>query len=169
MHAQALDLYKAGSLKESVKEFEMARAMFVEQGDPAKAATVANDLGVVYYLLGRHADARQVLLEAQQVFEKHGDATGQARTIGNLAQLMNRAGDKDNAEKGYLRAADLFHQAGERGFEYDSYRALSQMQLQRGHWIEALAAYDRALAAKGGSGALRAFLQIPLRLLGVRQ
>jgi hypothetical protein len=62
----------------------------------------------------------------------------------------------------------LFQQAGEKDFEHDTYRALSQMQLQSGRWLEALASYDRALAAKGGSGLLRAFLQIPLRLLGMR-
>jgi hypothetical protein len=42
------------------------------------------------------------------------------------------------------------------------------MQLQRGRWMEALSAYDLALAAKGGSKLLRWFLQIPLKMTGVR-
>jgi hypothetical protein len=58
---------------------------------------------------------------------------------------------------------------GEREMEQDTFRALSQMQLGRGRWLEALAAYDRALAAKGGSRLLRAFLQIPLKLVGLRK
>lgn len=169
MQAQAMDLYRAGSLKEAAEEFEKSRAKFVEQGDVLGAATVCNDLGVVYYLLGRRDDARTILQDALSVFEQRGNVLGQAKATGNLAQLMNRSGDKAGAEKSYLRAAELFHQVGEQAFEYDTLRALSQMQLQRGRILEALATYDRALGAKGGSGLLRAFLRIPLRLAGVRQ
>lgn len=169
VHAQALDLYRAGSVRESLSSFEQARAEFLAQGNQVQAAEVANDLGVVYYTQGRRDDARKIFDEAIAVFEQAGEIKGQARAIGNLAQVMNRAGEKNGAEKNYTRAAELFHLAGERTFESDTYRALSQMQLQRGRWLEALAAYDSALAAKGGSGLLRAFLQIPLRLTGVRR
>lgn len=168
MHAQAVDLYRAGSVKESLAGLEQARAEFLAQGDRVQAAAVANDLGVVYYTQGRRDEARKIFDEAIAVFEEAGDVKGQARATGNLAQAMSRVGEKDAAEKNYTHAAELFHQAGERSFESDTYRALSQMQLQRGRWLEALAAYDRALAARGGSGALRAFLQIPLRLAGMR-
>ena len=167
-YADAKKLYDAGQLNDALRAFEQARAAFVAQGDEANAAAVANDLGVVYYRAGRRDDARQVLQDALAAFEKLGNVPGQAKAIGNLARLMDQAGDKEGAEKNYQRAAELFHQAGEKGLEADTDRALSQMQLRRGRWLEALATYDRALAAKGGSGALRAFLQIPLRLLGVR-
>ncbi len=168
LYAEAKELYDAGKTNESAAVFEQARAAFLAEGNAIQAANVANDLGVVYYLTGRRDQARQILRDALAAFELSGDVAGQAKATGNLAQLMNRDGDKDGAEKNYQRAAELFHQVGDRALEQDTYRALSQMQLQRGRWLEALAAYDRALAAKGGSGALRAFLQIPLRLLGIR-
>lgn len=168
LRAEAEKLYHAGQLNESTAAFEQARADYVAQGNAAQAASVANDLGVVYFLNGKLDQARQALNDALAAFEKLGDVIGQAKAIGNLAQVMGRAGDKDGAEKNYTRAAELFHQVDERGMEHDTYRALSQMQLQRGRWLEALAAYDRALAAKGGSGLLRAFLRIPLRLAGMR-
>lgn len=168
VHVQAMDLYRAGSFQQAVGEFEKARAAFFEEGNKNKAALAANDLGVVYYALGRLPDARQSMELARSEFEALGDLSGQAKTIGNLAQLMNKQGDKANAEKNYAIAADLFHRAGERAFEADTYRALSQMQLQRGRILEALATFDRALEAKGGSRLLRWFLQIPLRLAGVR-
>lgn len=168
MHAEAMKLYRDGSMDDAASMLEQARAAFLAQGDEVKAATVANDLGVVYYLTGRRDEARRVLEDARAVLEKQGDVSDQARVIGNLAQLMNRMGDKDNAEKNYLRAADLFHQGGDGASEYETYRALSAMQLRRGRWLESLAAYDHALAAKGGSGVLRAILQIPLRLLRAR-
>lgn len=168
LHAQAIKLYRDGSLNESIPLFEQARAAYLAQGEAAKAASVANDLGVVYYLAGRRDEARRILEDARAVFERMGEVAGQARALGNIAQVLNRAGDQAGAEEHYQHAAELFHHIGERALEYDTYRALSQMQLRRGRWLEALAAYDRALAAKGGAGALRAFLQIPLRLLGMR-
>ena len=166
---EATKLYKAGQLDQAITTFEQVRGEYTAQGDAAKAASVANDLGVVYYLNGKPQQARDALNEALAAFEKLGDVTGQAKAIGNLAQLLSRSGDKDGAEKNYTRAAELFHQVGERGMEQDTYRALSQMQLQRGRWLEALASYDLALAAKGGSRLLRAFLQIPLKLVGLRK
>lgn len=169
LHAEALRLYQGGQLNESVEALEKARADFATQGNEAEAASVANDLGVVYYLTGRRDQAFQVLEQSLASYEKLGDVKGQAKAVGNLAQLLNRAGDKAKAEANYARAADLFHQVGEKGMESDTLRALSQMQLGRGRWLEALGAYDRALAAKGGPGWLRALLQIPLRLVGVRK
>lgn len=168
LYAQAKKNYEAGNRAESVALFEQARAAYTAAGDEAQAAAVANDLGVVYYLVGRMDQARHALQDSLSAQEKLGNVLGQAKAIGNLAQLMNRAGEKDAAEKNYLRSAELFHQVGERMMEFDTYRALSQMQLQRGRWIEALSTYDLALAAKGGASFLRWFLQIPLKLLKIR-
>lgn len=167
LYAQAKKLYDAASTTESMTLYEQARATFIAEGNALQAARAANDLGVVYYLLGRHDDARQTFQDALASFEQLGDVLGQAKSIGNLAPVLERAGDRVGAEKNYWRAAELFHQIGEKTFESDTYRALSQMQLQSGRWLEALATYDRALAAKGGSRFLRWFLQIPLRLLGM--
>ena len=168
LYAEAKKLYDAGQLNDAVRAFEQAHAAYVEQGDEANVATVANDLGVVYYLAGRREDAQTILQDALAAFEKLENVLGQAKALGNLARLMDRMGEKAGAANCYQRAAELFHQVGEKGFEADTYRALSQMQLQRGRWLESLATYDRALAAKGGSGALRGFLKIPLRLIGMR-
>lgn len=167
-YAQAKQLYDSANVQASIALFEQAHAAYVAEGKRAQAAGVANDLGVVYYLAGRRDEARKTLQDALALFEELGDGLGQAKATGNLAQLLNQAGDKPGAERNYQRAAELFHQVGEKMMEYDTYRALSQMQLQSGRWLEALASFDRALAAKGGSRLLRAFLQIPLKMLGFK-
>lgn len=168
LYAQAKKLYDEADTKVSVPLYEQARAAFLAEGNVLEAARAANDLGVVYYLLGRYDDAREIFTETLATFEQLGDVLGQAKAVGNLAPLLERAGDRPGAEKNYLRAGELFHQIGEKVFEYDTYRALSQMQLQSGRWLEALSTFDRALAAKGGSRFLRWFLQIPLKMLGIR-
>ena len=168
IYTEAKKTYEVGNRDGSVALFEQARAAYLAMGNSAQAAEVANDLGVVYYLVGRQDQARQTLQDALAEFEKLGNVLGQAKALGNLAQVANRVGDKKTAEKNYQRAAELFHQVGERTMEYDTYRALSQLQLQSGQWLQALASFDRGLAAKGGSKLLRWFLQIPLKILGIR-
>jgi tetratricopeptide (TPR) repeat protein len=168
LYAQAKQLYDAANTKESMAVYEQARAAFIAEGNALLAARVANDLGVVYYLLGRSDDARRTFRDALASFEQLGDVLGQAKAIGNLAPVLERAGDRAGAEQNYLRAGELFQQLGEKTFEYDTYRALSQLQLSSGRWLEALASYDRALAAKGGARFLRWFLQIPLKILGLK-
>jgi tetratricopeptide (TPR) repeat protein len=165
---EALRLFREGSVEQAASMLEGLRAVYVQQKDESQVADVGNDLGVMYYRLGRLKEARGVFEEARSVFEKLGNAKGHARAMGNLAQVMSRAGEKDAAQDNYVRAAELFHQAGEREYEYDTYRALSQMQMKSGRWLESIATYDRALAAKGGSGAFRAFLKIPLKIIGTR-
>jgi tetratricopeptide (TPR) repeat protein len=168
LYAEAKKIYDAGNTRESILMFEQARAAFLAEGNVTQAAHVANDLGVVYYLVGRREEAKKILQDALASFEQLGDIAGQAKALGNLAQVLDKLGDRANAERNYHRAGELFHQIGERMMEYFTYRALSQMQLQRGRWLEALHSFDRALAAKGGSTLLRWFFQIPLKLLGIR-
>jgi tetratricopeptide (TPR) repeat protein len=168
VYEQGKQFYDAGALTDALKAFQRARNEFLMEGNQASAATVGNDLGVVYYLTGRRAEASQVLEDSLATFERLGDLAGQAKAAGNLAQVFNRSHATPQAVKYYRLAADLFHQNGEREMEYTTYRALSQMYLARWRFLESLAAYDHALAAKGGSRLLRAFLQIPLRMLNVR-
>jgi tetratricopeptide (TPR) repeat protein len=168
LYVDAKKMYEDGQAQESVALFEQARAAYLAQGDEANAVKVGNDLGVVYYLVGRRDEAKQVLQDVLAMYERRGDVAGQAKATGNLAQVQNRMGEKDAAERNYHRAAELFHQVGDKALEFDTYRALSQMELQRNHWLQAILAYDRGLAAKGGSKLLRWFFQIPLRLAGVR-
>ena len=87
---EATRLYRAGQLDESVAAFEQVRAGYAAEGKEALAASVANDLGVVYFFNGKPQQAREALSEALAAFEKLGDVTGQAKAIGNLAQLMSR-------------------------------------------------------------------------------
>jgi len=167
-HAQALKLFRDGSVAESASILEKLRGELIAQQDEGQAAEVGNDLGVAYYRLGRLDAARDAFEQSRSAFEKLGNGSGHARALGNIAQAQSRGGDKAAAEKNYARAAELFHDAGEKQFGFDTYRALSQMQMQRGRWLESLATYDHALAAKGGSGVFRWFLQIPLRLMGMK-
>ncbi len=169
LYAQGLQSYKDGAPRDAVAPLKQSLEAFLAQSNDARVATVANDLGVVYYVIGQRDDARQYFDQARAIFEQKGDLVGHGKALGNLAQVMNRCGDKADAEKNYVRAAELFHQAKDGAYEFDTYRAYSMMLLRQGRWLESIAAYDRGLAAKGGSGFLRALLAIPLKLFGARR
>ncbi len=169
LYTKGLDSYKDGAPRDAIAPLKEALDAFVAQSKETRAANVANDLGVVYYVIGQRDDARQYFDQARGIFEAKGDLVGHGKALGNLAQLMNRCGDKADAEKNYVHAAELFHQAKDGAYEFDTYRAYSIMLLRQGRWLESIAAYDRGLAAKGGSGFLRALLSIPLRLFGARR
>ncbi len=169
LYAQGLQSYKDGAPREAVEPLKQSLDAFLAQQKETRAGNVANDLGVVYYVLGQRDEARKYFDQARTTFETHQDPIGHGKALGNLAQLMNRCGDKAGAEKNYLLAADLFHEVGEKAYEFDTYRAYSLMLLRQGRWLESLTAYDRGLAAKGGSGFLRALLSIPLRLFGAKK
>ncbi len=169
LYKRGLESYKDGAPRDAIDPLKQALDAFLAEKLETRAGNVANDLGVVHYVLGQRDQARTYFDQARTIFESHSDPVGHGKALGNLAQLMNRCGDKAGAEKNYMLAIDLFHQAGEKAYEFDTYRAYSIMLLRQGRWLESIAAYDRGLAAKGGSGLLRALLSIPLRLSGTKR
>ncbi len=168
LRAEGMRLYNERQLNEAIAAFEQARAEYAAQGNAQSAASVANDLAVAYLRVGRVDDARHGFAETIVAAQDIGDVSTEAKATGNLAQVLERQGKRDEAEKSYRRAADLFHAVGDKDLEAATLQALSRMELSRGHWLEALVVFDRVLELRGRSGALRAFLRIPLRLLGIR-
>ena len=159
-----------GTLQDAAANLEKKRDEAVAGGQVQAAAELSNDLGVVYYLLGRYPDARTALQTARDSFFQLKEETGEGRALGNLARVEEKKGDRRVALGLYQQAADLFHAANEREEEFASLRSLSQLYLKMGGWLQALATFDRALLIKPHRGPfdslLHAFYQIPLRMLG---
>jgi tetratricopeptide (TPR) repeat protein len=94
LYADAKKLYDAGQMDDALRAFEQAHAAYVAQGNAAEAATVANDLGVVYYLAGRRDDAHKILQDALSVFEKLGNVP--RGTISARQSCFIRSAKKDS-------------------------------------------------------------------------
>ncbi len=159
-----------GTLKEAAAALENKRDEATAGGQTQTAAELSNDLGVVYYLLGRYPEARTALQAARDGFLQLNDGTGEGRALGNLARVEEKKGDRKAALALYQQASDLFHAANERDDEFATLRSISQLYLKMGGWLQALATFDRALTIKPHRGPFDAFLhfiyQIPLRMLG---
>ncbi len=159
-----------GTLNEAAEKLEKERADAQARGDVKATATASNDLGVLYYLLAKYPEARAAMESARDGFTQVNDPVGQARSIGNLARLEERKGDKKVALAMYQQAADMFHAADDRDDEFATLRSLSQLYLKLGGWLQALATFDHALLIKPHRSWFDNFLhwlyQIPLKMLG---
>ncbi|MGE5138488.1 MAG: tetratricopeptide repeat protein [Rudaea sp.] len=160
-----------GKLAEAAERLEHERDRAQARGDRKAAADVQNDLGVVYYVVGRLPDARATLMRARQTFAELEEPLGQARAMGNLARVEEKSDNTKAAEKLYWESAELFHQAGAAEEEFATMRQLSQLYLKAGGFLQAIATFDHALLVKPHRGLREAMLhriyQVPLRMFGI--
>jgi tetratricopeptide (TPR) repeat protein len=158
------------TLDQAAGELERERAGAEVNGALDKAALAANDLGVVYTLLGRMEEARATLGQAQQLFVELNDAAGQGRATGNLAQVEEHAGNADAVGALFMQAADLLHEGGAFADEYATRKRLSRFYLSRGATMQALSENAKALSIKPDANAwdklLGRIYAVPLKLMG---
>ncbi len=172
MDQNQLQVYmQNNTLDQAVTLLEQERADAEAKGDKEKIALASNDLGVVFLLLERTEQARAELNRAHRLFIELDDAAGQGRATGNLAQLEERAGNKDAAGALYMQAADLLHEGSAFADEYTTRRRLSRFYLTKGATLQSLSENAKALAVKPDANAWDNFQRwmysLPLKLMGV--
>jgi tetratricopeptide (TPR) repeat protein len=138
--------YDRGEYETAIAAFSATRDWARSMQDPRGEASALMDMGVAHQRMGNLADAQASYEEALILYEQFGDDTGKAKTLGNLAMLMKRRGAADQAESLLQQAADLFYTLGKEEYEADTLKVLTQVQLQRAKWMDALISYNRALA-----------------------
>ena len=133
-HAQALDC------------FRQAQQLYAERGDRRGVSEMLNDIGVVHYRQRRWAEAEGAFREAHQA-AMPDDLDKQAQALGNLGSLYARQGRAVEAEEAFNQAVALFRQLGDHDKAEATLKALSDLSLKRGGWVEALLQHERRLAA----------------------
>jgi len=161
-----------GTLAQAAEQLQNDFTMAQSNHDAQKSAEAANDLGIVLWMQGDNAAAREYLNQAQQLFIQANDAAGQGRATGNLAQLEEREGNGDAASALYMQAADLLHEGGSFQDEYTTRKRLSKYYITRGATMMALRETVQALRVKPNANAWDKlqiwFFSIPLNLMGVK-
>lgn len=171
MNVSRLELHvRDMTLEQAVLELEKEHAEALDRDEDAQAALVLNDLGVVYLLLNR-IDGRRVLSQAQRTFIELDNMAGKGRALGNLAQLEQRAGNRDSAGVSYLCAAETFHGAAALSNEYITRRRLCRSYFQRRALLIALSETERASEVIPNASVFdkiqRWFYALALRFIGV--
>ncbi|MBI1800229.1 MAG: tetratricopeptide repeat protein [Chloroflexi bacterium] len=169
LHAEGSAHYRAGRLHDARRAFEAALTGARASGNLAAEAEAANNLGVVFQKLKRRAEAHQQFETSVALFVQVGDAPRRAQALGNLGTLLADMRKFKEAEARLAQSAEIFHQQGDRPSEALTLKWLSRTHMQHLDFFGAISAYERALARleplPAGQRLLRAFLQIPLRLL----
>ncbi len=168
-HARALEAYHAAQYDEALRLLATARDEARSADDCDAEAQALNDLGVVNQKLAKRDEARQQFDAAIALFAQTGDERGRAQALGNLGTLLGEMRQTREAVTRLEQAQDLFTQLGDKQNAALTLKWLSRAHMQNWNFLEAIFAYERALARleplPPAQALLRRFLQIPMRIL----
>lgn len=97
-----------GKVAQALEQLTAALALFEPLGDPARLASVCDDIGRAYWTSGRTKSALPYLKRAAQVRERSGDRAGLGYTLTNLGLASMSLGHLDQA-RAYLDKAVQLH------------------------------------------------------------
>jgi tetratricopeptide (TPR) repeat protein len=162
-------LYRQGELEEALSHLHRAYELYKADDDHSGTAETANDIGVLYTVLQRHSEAEKWLLLAHRLFVDMEDYDGEAQTLGNIGSMFHARGDLKQAAANLQLASDRFHLVGDDERRSATLKVLSMVRLRQFRFLQALAAYEAALACHPKPTPLHKFLRRilswPLRLM----
>ena len=168
-HQKGIELFRAGQYDEARRAFEEARAEAQRADDRQAEGQALNDLGAAYQKLRQHDQARQSFEAAIRLFADLGDDRRRAQAMGNLGTLLGEMKKHREAIIRLEQAADVFTRIGDKQSAALTLKWLSRTYLQNWDFLEAIFAYERALARleplPPDQALLRKLLQIPMRIL----
>ena len=161
--------FRQGQYEEALSHFKEIYEHYATQGDQQRLAETVNDIGVVYTVLRQWEQAEKSLNEAHELFTRLNNYSGEAQTLGNLGSMFRSRGDFKQAAANLQLAADRFHLVGDDERRSATLKVLSMVRLRQFRFLQALAAYDAALACDPHPSAFKKFLRriisLPLRLI----
>ncbi len=161
--------YRQGEYEEALSHLQAAYQHYQAKGRQEQVAEMVNDIGVIYTVLRQWSEAEKSLNEAHHLFTQLQDYNGEAQTLGNLGSMFRARGDLKQAAANLQLAADRFHLVGDDERRGMTLKVLSMVRLSQFRLLQALAAYDAALACHPNPSAwikfLRRIISIPLRMV----
>ncbi|MBN1936638.1 MAG: tetratricopeptide repeat protein [Anaerolineae bacterium] len=161
--------YRQREHERALSALEAAYEQCKNQGDLRHMAEIANDLGVIHTVSNQWTEAERRLNEAHNLFTNLQDYSGEAQALGNLGSMFRARGDLQQAAANLQLAADKFHLMGDDERRAMTLKVLSMVQLRQLRFLQALAAYDAALACNPKPSAwtrfLRRILALPLKII----
>lgn len=145
---EGMRLFQQGKHSQALATFEQAAAAFAAQEDAGSQAEMLNNVGVILRVQGKLDTAATVLNQAASLFAQIGDSNRQAQTLGNLGDLYANQKNYTEAARFYSNAAAQFAQSSEKENQAQVLRALSLMELRRGHWLAAIMRMEESLQVR---------------------
>ncbi len=98
----------AESRQQAIKKYEEALPLFHSLGHKKSVATIHNNLGESYFMLGQLRKALDSFNQALALFQELKDPTGEAGALTNLGTVSNNLGDNQKALIYYEQAVPIF-------------------------------------------------------------
>ena len=141
-------LFQQGAHREALAAFGQAATAFAAQEAVGEQAEMLNNMGVILRVQGEMETAVASLTQAADLFAQIGDTMRHAQTEGNLGDLYANQKKYSEATRHYSSAAAQFSHIGDKEKQAQVLRALSLMELRRGHFMAAIMRMDESLQAR---------------------
>jgi len=145
---EGMRLFQQGKRSQALAIFEQAAVAFAAQEDVGNQAEMLNNIGVIQRVQGKLDTAVTSLNQAANLFAQIGDSSRHAQTLGNLGDLYAAQKKHTEAARHYSDAAAQFAQSNEKEKQAQVLRALSLMELRRGHWLAAIMRMEESLQVR---------------------
>lgn len=145
---QGIELFQQHDYEAAARAFQQAKDAYADADQEDMVAEMKVNLGLVHRSLGERQQALEIMQEALRLFEELGDDLRAAQVLGNIGGVYQVLDDKENAERSYRQAAQIFLDHDQEEFYADTMMALGSMQFREGNFFQAATTYQVALERK---------------------
>ncbi|MFE2374830.1 tetratricopeptide repeat protein [Streptomyces sp. NPDC059398] len=155
IHQLSIPLWHTGQYVLAQTLQERSLSLRLQSNDAVQVGRSYNLLGITHLHLDHDETALDYFLRALVVFTDAADDRGRYRTLNNVAELRQKSGDLEAAERAYREAIDLSKAMVGRGDRATLQMNLASVLAALGKTEEALVLYGKSLPALRGVGDLR--------------
>jgi tetratricopeptide (TPR) repeat protein len=125
----------------AISYYEQALSLYQRFDVPDEIVRTLNNLGRVYSICQRKAEAQSTYLQALSLSQRTGERRIEAASLANLGLLCSEQADLEHAQIYYKQALLIFHQFGNSWEEAELLRNLGTLFLLRQHYDVGLASF----------------------------
>ncbi|WP_371536290.1 tetratricopeptide repeat protein [Streptomyces sp. NBC_00466] len=155
IHQLSIPLWHTGQYVLAQTLQERSLALRLHSNDAVQVGRSFNLLGITHLHLDRDETALDYFLRALDSFTSANDDRGRYRTLNNVAELRQKIGDMEAAERSYREAIELSRVMAGRGDRATLQMNLASVLTALGKADEALVLYGKVLPALRGVGDAR--------------
>lgn len=131
---------------DALDHYRQASMLYHGAGYRSGEASVFNEVGWTYILLGEHKEALAQCAQAIALHQEVGDLNGEAAAQDSLGYALHHLGEYDEAIDCFMRAFELYRELGDRYLEADTLVHIAGTRHAAGDRDAARTAWQQALA-----------------------
>ncbi|MFG2225008.1 tetratricopeptide repeat protein [Streptomyces sp. NPDC048644] len=147
IHQLTIPLWHTGQYATALELQKHSLNLRLQTSDKLQIARGYNLIGISYLQLNQNEESLKCFTQALAGFTDIGDQRGTYRTVNNIAELQQKLGNLDAAERAYRKAMELSRSMGSRGDYATLQMNLASVLTETGRADEALRLFEAALPA----------------------